>query len=180
MSAIKFEAARIHFLSQVFLAVAVVVAYINFLVSLSVCLQCCPPYNGSQRQPAYKGFDLQKSLYWRGTSDQSGVYISYSVSTLRSCLLDLDGCPLNKATLQQCPIHGVPVLKESSHTVEVRDVRLVLVSTRQQRFPPTDAPMPKKVLPLTGSLYFKNYDIDLMVKSSKAYMVDETEWQYEH
>ena len=40
--------------------------------------------------------------------------------------------------------------------------------------------MPKKVLPLTGSLYFKNYDIDLMVKSSKAYMADETEWQYEH
>ena len=155
MSAIKFEAARIHFLSQVFLAVAVVVAYINFLVSLYVCLQCCPPYNGSQRQPAYKGVDLQKSLYWRGTSDQSGVYISYSVSTLRGCLLDLDGCPLNRATLQQCPIHGLPVLKESSPTVEVRGVRLVLVSTRQQCFPPTDAPMPKQVLPLTGSLYFK-------------------------
>ena len=155
MSAIKFEAARIHFLSQVFLAVAVVVAYINFLVSLSVCLQGCPAYNGSQRQPAYKGVDLQKSLYWRGTSDQTGVYISYSVSTLRSCLLDLDGCPLNRATLQQCPINGLPVLKESSHTVEVRGVRLVLVSTRQQCFPPTDAPMPKQVLPLTGSLYFK-------------------------
>ena len=173
MSAIKFEAARIHFLGQVLLAVAVV-------VSLSVRLQGCIPYNGSQRQPAYKGVDLQKSLCWRGTSDQSGVYISYSVSTLRGCLLDLDGCPLNRATLQQCPIHGVPVLKESSHTVEVRDVRLVLVSTRQQRFPPTDAPMLKNILPLTGSLYFKNCDIDLMVNSSKAYMADETEWQYEH
>ena len=65
MSAIKFEAARIHFLSQVFLAVAVVVAYINFLVSLSVCLQGCTPYNGSRRQPAYKGVDSQKSLCWR-------------------------------------------------------------------------------------------------------------------
>ena len=62
MSAIKFEAARIHFLIQVFLAVAVV-------VSLSVRLQCCPPYNGSRRQPAYKGVDSQKSLCWRGTSD---------------------------------------------------------------------------------------------------------------
>ena len=62
MSAIKFEAARIHFLSQVFLAVAVV-------VSLSVRLQGGPPYNGSRRQPAYKGVDLQKSLCWRGTSD---------------------------------------------------------------------------------------------------------------
>ena len=69
MSAIKFEALRIHFLSQVFLAVAVIVAYINFLVSLSVRLQCCPPYNGSRRQPAYKGVDSQKSLCWRGTSD---------------------------------------------------------------------------------------------------------------
>ena len=58
MSAIKFEAARIHFLSQVFLAVAVV-------VSLYVYLQCCPPYNGSRRQPAYKGVDSQKSLCWR-------------------------------------------------------------------------------------------------------------------
>ena len=165
MSAIKFEAARIHFLSQVFLAVAVV-------VSLSVRLQGCTPYNGSQRQPAYKGVDSQKSLCWRGTSDQSGVYISYSVSTLRGCLLDLDGCPLNKATLQQCPIHGVPVLNESSQTVEVRGVRLVLVSTRQKRFLP---------IPLTsGSLYFKNCDIDLMVNCSKAYMADETEWQYEH
>ena len=148
MSAIKFEAARIHFLSQVFLAVAVV-------VSLSVRLQGCTPYNGSRRQPAYKGVDSQKRHCWRGTSDQSGVYISYSVSTLRSCLLDLDGCPLNRATLQQCPIHGVPVLKQSSHTVEVRDFRLVLASTRQQRFPPTDAPMLKNILPLTGSLYLK-------------------------
>ena len=62
MSAIKFEALRIHFLSEVFLAVAVV-------VSLSVRLQGCTPYNGSRRQPAYKGVDLQKSLCWRGTSD---------------------------------------------------------------------------------------------------------------
>ena len=58
MSEIKFKAARIHFLSQVFLAVAVV-------VSLSVRLQGCTPYNGSQRQPAYKGVDSQKSLCWR-------------------------------------------------------------------------------------------------------------------
>ena len=155
MSAIKFETLRIHFLSQVFVAVAFVVAYINFLVSLSVRLQCCPPYNGSRRQPAYKGVDLQKSLCWRGTSDQSGVYISYSVSTLRGCLLDLDGCPLNKATLKQCPIHGVPVLKESSHTVEVKDVRLVLASTRQQRFPPTDAPMLKKHSPVNRVTIFQ-------------------------
>ena len=67
MSAIKFEALRIHFLSDVSLALSVVVAY--SLVSLYVRLQGCPPYPASQRQPAYKGVDLQKSLCWRGTSD---------------------------------------------------------------------------------------------------------------
>jgi len=38
--------------------------------------------------------------------------------------------------------------------------------------------MLKKVLPLTGSLYFKNYDIHLMVNSSNAYMADETKIPY--
>ena len=34
--------------------------------------------------------------------------------------------------------------------------------------------------PVNRVTIFQNYDIDLMVKSSQAYMADETEWHYEH
>ena len=134
MSAIKFEAARIHFLSEVFLAVAVVVA--------STPQFLCPS--------AYRAVHL--TLAHRGNQPTR-------VSTYRRESACLKGkFPYSRS--KRCP-----------PSISVHPT--VVFSAYRCAHAKTGSPVNRVTI-------FQNHDIDLMVKSSKAYMADETEWQYEH